>query len=65
MSGEIGLGLTHETYFLGSKSYSPAGGRHLEAKMGSDLGNLRPERQLLGARKVPEPGSDSALQATR
>ena len=43
---------------MGSKSYSPAGGGLLEAKMSSELANLRLEKQLLEARKVPELGSD-------
>ncbi len=46
------------TCFLGSKRYSPADDGDLEAKLGSELANLRPERQLFGARKVVELGAD-------
>ena len=57
--------LTQVEASVAEKRSSAGHGGHLEAQTGSDLGNLRPERQLLGARKVAELGSDSALQATR
>ena len=57
--------LTQVEALVAEKRYSEGHGGDLEAQMGSDLDNLRPERQLLGARKVPELGPDSALQATR
>ena len=53
--------LDTRTCFLGYKSYSTAGGGHLDAKMDPRIANLRLARRLALARKVAESGLDSAL----
>ncbi len=43
---------------LGSKRYSPAGSGHLEAKMGSELANLRLGKRPLWTSQEPEIAED-------